>query len=140
MGSVATWPHSAIPELRVRLSPLPLDLQASSEPKSMTPRTGDPPVNSQTDGELVLRSALGEHSLQELSLLAANGTPVREEFVIGVESADILEVIDLPSGLEQELAPGDKYAQFTNTMDGTIVHVNKNVAITYFHVDSESHL
>ena len=107
--SSAVTKRSAIPELRV---------QASSEPKSTTSRTGDPPVKFQMDGELVLRSALDEDSLQELSVIAANGTPVREEFGIGVESADALEVIDLPSGLEQELAPEDKYVQFTYTMDG----------------------
>ena len=125
--------RSLIPELRVRLSPLPLDWQASSEPKSTTSRTGDPPVNSQTNGDAPV--------YPRLSLIAANGTPVREELVlefgIGVESADALDVIVLPSGWEQELATEDKYAQFTYTMDGTIFRVNENIAITYYYVDSE---
>ena len=83
----------------------------------------------------MLQSTLGEDSLQELSLIAANGTPVREEVEIGVESADALEVIELPSGLEQELVPLDKCAQFTYTMDRTIFHVNENVAITYYYIE-----
>ena len=41
--SSAVTKRSAIPELRVRLSPLPLDWQASSEPKSTTSRNGNPP-------------------------------------------------------------------------------------------------
>ena len=94
--SSAVTIRSAIPELRMRFTPLPFDWQASSEPKSTTSRTGDTPVNSETDGELVLRSALGEDILQELSRISANGTLVREEFGIGVESADALEVIELP--------------------------------------------
>ena len=89
--SSAMIERSAMPELRVRLSPLPLHWQASSEPKSTPSRTGDHHVNPQTDGELVFRSALGKDSWQQLSLIAAQATPVREEFVISVDSADALE-------------------------------------------------
>ena len=46
--SSAVTNRSAIPELRVRLSPLPLDWQANSEPKSTMSRTVGPPVNTQT--------------------------------------------------------------------------------------------
>ena len=89
--SSAMTERSAMPELRVRLSPLPWDWQPSSEPKSTPSRTGDHPVNPQTDGELVFRSTLGEDSRQQLSLIAAQATPVRKEFVIIVDSAVALK-------------------------------------------------